>query len=65
MISGILQLTTFAKQSMIFVMSSISLLGSLVWGHHMHTVGLQSDTQAYFTGATKLISLPTGTKIVN
>ena len=37
-ISGILQLIIFAKQSMIFAMSSISLLGSLVWGHHMRAV---------------------------
>ena len=48
---------------MIFAMSSISLLGSLVWVHHMYTVGLESDTRAYFTGVTILISLPTGTKI--
>ena len=62
-ISGILQLIIFAKQSMIFATSSISLLGSLVWGHHMYTVGLESDTRAYFTGVTILISLPTGTQI--
>ena len=64
-ISGILQLIIFGNQSMIFAMSSISLLGSLVWGHHMYTVGLESDTRAYFTGVTILISLPTGTKIFN
>ena len=64
-ISGILQLIIFANQSMIFAMSSISLLGGLVWGHHMYTVGLESDTRAYFTGVTILISLPTGTKIFN
>ena len=29
------------------------------------TVGLESDTRAYFTGVTILISLPTGTKIFN
>ena len=46
--STILQLVIFAKQSMIFAMSSISLLGSLVWGHHMYTVGLESDTRACF-----------------
>ena len=31
-ISGILQLIIFGNQSMIFAISSISLLGSLVWG---------------------------------
>jgi cytochrome c oxidase subunit 1 len=46
-------------------MSSISLLGSLVWGHHMYTIGLESDTRIYFTAVTILISLPTGTKIFN
>ena len=46
-------------------MSCISLLGSVVWGHHMYTVGLETDTRAYFSGVTILISLPTGTKIFN
>jgi len=55
----------FGNQSMIFAMSCISLLGSVVWGHHMYTVGLETDTRAYFTGVTILISLPTGTKIFN
>jgi heme/copper-type cytochrome/quinol oxidase subunit 1 len=50
---------------MIFAMSCISLLGSIVWGHHMYAVGLETDTRAYFTGVTILISLPTGTKIFN
>merc|ERR1712032_965151 len=53
------------SQTMIFAMSCISLLGSVVWGHHMYTVGLETDTRAYFTGVTILISLPTGTKIFN
>ena len=38
---------------MIFAMSCISLLGSVVWGHHMYTVGLETDTRAYFTGVTR------------
>ena len=50
---------------MIFAMSCISLLGSVVWGHHMYSVGLETDTRAYFSGVTILISLPTGTKIFN
>ena len=48
-----------------FAMSCISLLGTLVWGHHMYTVGLETDTRAYFSSVTILISLPTGTKIFN
>merc|ERR1711982_246861 len=64
-ISGILQKIIFGNQSMIFAMSCISLLGSVLWGHHMYTVGLETYTRAYFTGVTILISLPTGTKIFN
>jgi cytochrome c oxidase subunit 1 len=64
-ISGILQKIIFGNPSMIFAMSCISLLGSVVWGHHMYTVGLETDTRAYFSGVTILISLPTGTKIFN
>merc|ERR1712187_642227 len=64
-ISGVSQKIIFGNQSMIYAMSCISLLGSVVWGHHMYTVGLETDTRAYFTGVTILISLPTGTKIFN
>merc|ERR1711975_45915 len=64
-ISSSYQKIIFGNQSMIFAMSCISLLGSLVWGHHMYTVGLETDTRAYFTGVTIMISLPTGTKIFN
>merc|ERR1739846_49911 len=52
-ISGVSQKIIFGNQSMIFAMSCISLLGSVVWGHHM------------YSGVTILISLPTGTKIFN
>merc|ERR1712048_1215795 len=64
-ISGVSYKIIFGNQSMIYAMSCISLLGSVVWGHHMYTVGLETDTRAYFTGVTILISLPTGTKIFN
>merc|ERR1711977_144303 len=43
-ISSSYQKMVFGNQSMIFAMSCISVLGSLVWGHHMYTVGLESDT---------------------
>merc|ERR1712032_695583 len=64
-ISGVSQKIIFGNQSMIFAMSCISLLGSVVRGHHMYSVGLETDTRAYFSGVTILISLPTGTKIFN
>merc|ERR1712087_348720 len=64
-IANLSQSVVFGNQSMIFAMSSISLLGSVVGGHHMYTVGLEIDSRAYFSGVTILISLPTGTKIFN
>jgi cytochrome c oxidase subunit 1 len=64
-ISGVADKIIFGNQSMIFAMSCIALLGTIVWGHHMYTVGMETDTRAYFTGVTILISLPTGTKIFN
>merc|ERR1711978_106068 len=64
-ISGVSQKIIFGNQSMIFAMSCISLLGSVVWGHHMYSVGLETDTRAYFSGVTILMGLPTGTKIFN
>ena len=45
---GILQFIIFAKQSRIFAMSSASLLGSLVWGHHMYAVDLDSDKSLFY-----------------
>ena len=64
-ISGITQIIIFGNQSMILAMSCICILGSVVWGHHMYTIGMESDTRAYFTAVTMMISLPTGTKIFN
>merc|ERR1712050_789693 len=49
-ISGILQKIIFGNQSMIFAMSCISLLGSVVWGHHMYTVGLETDVVTILFG---------------
>merc|ERR1711966_291251 len=55
----------FGSSCMVVCVNCIGVLGSIVWSHHMFTVGLELDSRSYFSAVTLVISLPTGCKMFN
>jgi len=55
----------FGRQSMIYAIWAIAILGFLVWAHHMFTSGMPDWLRIFMSFTTVLIAVPTGIKIFN
>ncbi len=62
-ISGFSAKRVFGYTGMIWALGIITVVGFMVWAHHMFSVGMPTYLQAYFMYASLVIGVPTGIKV--
>jgi cytochrome c oxidase subunit 1 len=55
----------FGYPVMVAATICIAFIGMSVWAHHMFTIGMNSNANAFFVFTTMAIAVPTGIKIFN
>ncbi len=57
--------TIFGYKAIAMSSMAIAIVGYLVWGHHMFTVGMSDTARWIFSLLTFLVAVPTGIKVFN
>ncbi len=55
----------FGYTSMVYATAAIAIMSTVVWAHHMFTVGMPLVGELFFMYTTMLIAVPTGVKVFN